>query len=148
MTFREAMSARYEVRVWQWIGTITMLMVLCFGAVFGGVTYARDQREASRADAAEATYQAEVASYENALDEHSRCVAAVETRDQFRRLLFQTEATFAGFVAAVELVNPTSPVLDGLRAEVEQFDVLIEQDWGERRIEDCPPAPAPPARPD
>lgn len=147
MTLREAMSARYEVRVWQWIAAQTMLLVLSFGAVIGGVSYVRDQRDAAAADVAQAAYLAEVAGYQQARDEHARCVGAVESRDNFRVALYQIEATFAGFVTSVELANPESPVLDGLRAEVAKFDALIEQDWAARRIEDCPPQPTPPTPP-
>lgn len=141
---RSALRATYEVRVWQWILIQVTLLVLVFGAVYGGVVYMKDQREQSQRESAAAAFTAEVASFENARDEHARCVGAVTSREDFRRLLVQTQATFAGFVDVVRTVNPTSVVVAGLQEQVDAYTTLIETDWPPRDLSECGEAPTPP----
>lgn len=133
-----------KVVAWKWIRRALALGFLSLSVSAAGVIlWVRDAQR----DAELASYEASLASWENAADTFERCVGAVETRDQFRRLLIQTEATFVGFIAAVEAANPESVVLDGLRASVARYDALIEEDWAPLDIADCGPAPVAPTPP-
>lgn len=146
---REWLNEPTQTRRKWTLGVTVTLAALSFGAVYGGVKYMQDQQAESRREVAEAAYDNDVTRYEIALDERTRCVAAVESRDQFRQMLIQTEATFAGFVEVVEAFarNPDSPVIAGLRAEVDEFHALIESDWPAKDLADCPAEPTVPSPP-
>jgi hypothetical protein len=141
---RTALRATYEVRVWQWMMIWAAVLALAFGAAGGAAVYVQDQREQSERRAAQAAYLTEVARFENDRDEHARCVGAVTQREDFRRLLLQTQATFAGFVHAVRVANPQSAVIAGLQEQVDAYTALIEADWPARNLGECGDPPTPP----
>lgn len=133
MTFREAMRATYPVKVYQVIATALTLVVIVFGGIGGCAQYVSDQRSEQRRDTEAALYAASVASYENAAGMRADCERLVGSRGDFR--LF---------------ANGIYDYFDPLHTndQVNDLREILDQDFPERLLEDCPPVPEPPTPPE
>lgn len=128
----EALRRKYEVRVWQWIVTWMCMIALMAGAVIGSARYAADQRQQSRRDSAIATYQADVATYQNSLSDRTSCLARATGRQDIGVLLG----------GIYDKLDPDSldPTVNELRVQLDEFEK-------EQTAEQCPPEPLAPRVP-
>lgn len=127
------------VKAWQWTGrptqtsrrwTIIVIGALCF---LGLVVYSNGQADSRRASAAAAAAQfdADRASYENARDERFRCEQRVQGRDDLRGVLIGLTSRLATRAEAVDAVT-----------------AYLDEAYPALSLDDCPPTPTPPTRPE
>lgn len=110
-----------------------LIALIAFGLFRASVNYSTDQREESERLAAEAQYAGELASWENARDERSRCEQRVESRDQLRDV----------FLATYDLISELNP--DSEFAVLAA--ALLDDQYPSLDAADCPllpPRPIPP----
>jgi hypothetical protein len=128
------LSRTYEVKVWQWILTWICMIGLMIGGVYGATQYASDQRAQAARDVSIATYQAQLATYQNAVSDRTACIGRAQGRSDIGVLL----------TGVYNKIDPekTDPTVNELRGQLTGF--VSEADPNQ-----CPPEiPAPNLPPD
>lgn len=118
-----ALTREYPVKVWQWIGVITSILILVFGGIYGAVIYVDDQADAAQ-------QSADQASYENARDESTRCEQRVESRAQIR-------GAFLDVYTLIDDISPDNSFTMAARTR-------LEETYPPLSLSECPPTPARP----
>lgn len=129
------MRQKYEVRLWQMFGVSVAITVTWAVGIAGAARYVSDQRRDAAADLATAVYIGEVARYENARDELTRCEQRVESRTQLRDV-------FLSIFALIEEQAGTETDFT-VRATT-----LLDDDYPPIDPATCPPIPEPPISPE
>lgn len=116
-------------------GIAASILTLAVGSAFLYWRSGEQSRESAARDAQLATYQAELASYENARDEYNRCINSVERTTELANV---GQATADGFVAVDqtfdELIgilerdapNPPPPDVADARAAVDNLSAAVD----------------------
>jgi hypothetical protein len=144
----------WPVRLWRWTGsrhTTLRTAILTFALVgFSFVLIRQVDNAAADRDSAQAIYQADLSSYENARDEWERCIAAVAARLVTREEAF-AQVRYTDSVVAVIAANAGGlpPELDAALDE-NRLKRLAEIDENRPVLDpaDCGAEPTPPVPPE
>lgn len=148
-TLRELWDRRDQtanIRVYQWVMVLTVLLIVFFGGIIGTFVYFQDQRQASRHESAVARYEAAKASYENDRDERLRCEQRVDGRDA-------TRANGFVFIGLVQNILDTfsdlsgRPINDAIQQQIDDAYRTLNETSPPLSLADCPPVPTPPDPP-
>lgn len=119
----DAITRTYPVKLYQWIALNVAVLTLVFGAIWGAATYVNDR-------SADAQRSADLALYEGAHDEWTRCTQRVDARTQIR-------GAFLDVYDLIDDISPGNNFTPGARAQ-------LDATYPALAIGDCPPEPTPP----